>query len=149
MAMIIERKPQEVKVGIINHKFEKRSLVFGMPENLDATNAREAESEVRTICEGYPDSKIIFDCAKLGYISSTGLRLILRLQQERGDVSLINVNPSVYEILDITGFSEMLEVQKAYRTASGNRADRTLLLARERSGTDSAERQNDLITVYL
>ena len=106
-------------MGIFNHHLEGNSLVIDMPKCLDATNAPEADAEIQAICEEYPDRNAVLDCKVLDYISSAGLRVILRLKQMHKSVSsIINVSPTVYEILDCTGFSEMFEVQKAYRTIS-------------------------------
>lgn len=99
-------------MGIFNHHLEGNSLVIDMPKCLDATNAPEADAEIQAICEEYPDRNAVLDCKVLDYISSAGLRVILRLKQMHKSVSsIINVSPTVYEILDCTGFSEMFEVR--------------------------------------
>jgi len=54
----------------------------------------------------------------LKYISSAGLRIILRLRKEMKALKIINVQPEVYEIFDMTGFTEMVDIQKAYRVIS-------------------------------
>ncbi|MCF0113129.1 MAG: STAS domain-containing protein [Bacilli bacterium] len=59
---------------------------------------------------------LILDCAELTYSSSAGLRTILKAQKKmasHGVLKLINVNARVYEILEITGFSELLVIEKA------------------------------------
>ncbi len=60
---------------------------------------------------------LILDADKLEYISSAGLRVILKLGKRFGDaVKIIGAQPQVYEIFDITGFTEIVTVEKAYRT---------------------------------
>ena len=55
------------------------------------------------------------DAAELEYISSAGLRVLLKLRKEAGEVTVTNVSPEVYEILDVTGFTSILNVKKAYK----------------------------------
>lgn len=55
------------------------------------------------------------DASQLHYISSAGLRVLLRLAKAVGDVTIFDVNPEVYDILDMTGFTEILTVKKALR----------------------------------
>lgn len=55
------------------------------------------------------------DAEKLDYISSAGLRVILRLRKNEAGLRIIHAQSSVYEILEMTGFTEMMPVEKAYR----------------------------------
>ena len=54
----------------------------------------------------------------LQYISSAGLRILLRLKKIYPELRVVNVSSEVYEVLNITGFTEMMNVQKAYRELS-------------------------------
>ncbi|MCR4744044.1 MAG: anti-sigma factor antagonist [Lachnospiraceae bacterium] len=85
-------------------------------ERVNTDNAAEIEKELNNICEEYPRGKIIIDMKDLKYISSAGLRILLRLQKKRGKIKVINVSSEVYEIFSMTGFDEIMEVEKAYRT---------------------------------
>jgi uncharacterized protein (TIGR02172 family) len=80
--------------------------------------APAAEKEIQAAREKNAPNRILVDCSKLDFISSAGLRVILRLKKAVRDTKIINVSPEVYEILDMTGFTEMMEVKKAYRTVS-------------------------------
>ena len=51
----------------------------------------------------------------LEYLSSAGLRVILRMRRDTADLKIINVNSEVYEIFDVIGFAEMLTVEEAFR----------------------------------
>lgn len=56
---------------------------------------------------------LTLDLAELEYISSAGLRVILKLQKAmsaQGAMQLIHVNDSVMEVFDITGFSDILTI---------------------------------------
>lgn len=65
-----------------------------------------------------PHSSLTLDCETLDYISSAGLRVVLRLRKQEPELRLTNVSPEVYEILSMTGFTEMMPVERAYRRLS-------------------------------
>lgn len=85
---------------------------------IDSANAGEVEEKINAIREQNPADSIEVDCEKLKYISSAGLRIILRLRKAVPDTCLTNVSSDVYEIFDMTGFTEMMEVRKAFRVIS-------------------------------
>jgi len=58
------------------------------------------------------------DCEKLEYISSAGLRVIIRLSKTEPTLRLVNVSSAVFEVLEIAGFAEMIPVEKAFHTLS-------------------------------
>ncbi|MBQ7523162.1 MAG: phosphotransferase [Oscillospiraceae bacterium] len=83
---------------------------------IDSGNAADVESRLLSQLGGA--SSVTLDAKELQYISSAGLRVILRLKKTCSDLRIINVNSEVYEILDMTGFTEMMPVEKAYRVVS-------------------------------
>ena len=89
-----------------------------MNGRVDASNASDVENKINAARAEIPGKTPIIDAEKLEYISSAGLRILLRLRKEERDMSVINVSPEVYEILDMTGFTEMMTVKKAYRHLS-------------------------------
>ena len=103
-----------------NVKFDvdNGSMTIHLIGRLDTTTAPAAEKEIQAAREKNAPNRILVDCSKLDFISSAGLRVILRLKKAVRDTKIINVCPEVYEILDMTGFTEMMEVKKAYRTIS-------------------------------
>ncbi len=60
----------------------------------------------------------VLDLNALEYISSAGLRVLLALKKQHDDLRLVNVSESIYEIFEITGFSEILNVQRALEEIS-------------------------------
>ena len=76
-------------------------------------NAREFEEETRKILSGNPGKQLVIDADELDYISSAGLRVLLKLTTETGSpVSVRNVGAELYEIFDMTGFTQLLSVTK-------------------------------------
>ena len=102
----------------MNSKFENEILTVYPVGRIDTYNAEEAEREINSIKAEHPNGDLVMDADKLDYISSSGLRVILRLKKANPSFKLINVNPDVYEIFDMTGFTEMMTVEKAYRQVS-------------------------------
>ncbi len=51
------------------------------------------------------------DAGGLEYISSSGLRALLRLRKAVGEVTLKNVKPEIYEIFEVTGFTDILNIE--------------------------------------
>ncbi len=84
---------------------------------VDSANAPEIEKQIAAGLDGTAE-KLTIDTENLAYISSAGLRVLLKLRKGCKDVEIINVSPEVYEVLEMTGFTEMMKVQKAYRKLS-------------------------------
>ncbi|MDO5439257.1 MAG: anti-sigma factor antagonist [Erysipelotrichaceae bacterium] len=103
---------------LIKSDFKENILTVGLQGHIDSNNAAAVEAEINQAMEGKDVSNVIVDMRDLQYISSAGLRILLRLKKNFADLKIVNVNSEVYEILDITGFSEMMNVQKAYREVS-------------------------------
>ena len=102
----------------VKSKSENNILTVYLNGHIDSANAAEIENEINKIKEQNPSENIRIDAEKLDCISSAGLRIILRLRKEFPDLKIINVSPEVYEIFDMTGFTEMMTVEKAYRVIS-------------------------------
>lgn len=99
----------------LDHTVENDILTISLKGHIDSLNAPKVEEAIREIRTGHESLPVILDCEKLEYISSAGLRVILRLLQETNDTKLENVSSEVYEIFEMTGFTEMMEIRKAYR----------------------------------
>ena len=85
---------------------------------IDSTNAAAFEQELTQALAEHPGAALVLDAEGLEYISSAGLRVLLRQRQAAGELTVRNVSPAVYEIFDVTGFTAMLKVEKAMRFVS-------------------------------
>ncbi len=99
----------------LKYKMEDGALVIYLSGRIDSSNSAEVEKMIQGIRDTEPDASVVIDCDDLEYISSAGLRILLRLQQDTGDLKVVNVSAEVYEVFDMTGFAEIMEVHKAYR----------------------------------
>lgn len=86
--------------------------------HIDTANAAAVEREIFSYIEESHARNLVVDMAELTYISSSGLRVMLKLRKRFADLRVINVSSEVYEIFDVTGFSEMMTVEKAYRVVN-------------------------------
>lgn len=102
----------------INYKMDGDHLIIDLMGHIDSANAAAVEKEINETMDREAPAQLTFDATDLKYISSAGLRIILRLRKEMKDLKIINVQPEVYEIFDMTGFTEMVDIQKAYRVIS-------------------------------
>ena len=98
----------------ISYRIDKNILYIAIEGRVDASNAAVAEEKIFNIKNANEGKYIVIDADKLEYISSAGLRVILRLRKEEPKLAIINVAADVYEVLDMTGFTDMVTVEKAY-----------------------------------
>ena len=98
----------------------ENGTVLLCPEGrIDSSNAADFERELDRVRGEHPGAEIALDAASLDYISSAGLRVLLRLRQSLGkELTIRNASPAVYEIFEITGFTAFLNVEKALRFLS-------------------------------
>ena len=102
----------------VTFRVDKNILYIAVEGRIDASNAAEAEEKIFSIKNDNPGKHTVLDADKLEYISSAGLRVILRLRKEEPKLAIINVASDVYEVFDMTGFTDMVTVEKAYQRMS-------------------------------
>jgi len=113
---------------------------------VDSVNAGSVERAIADGQTAYPSEHILLDCENLEYISSAGLRVILRLKKAIKDTRIVNASPDVYEVFEITGFTEMMDIQKGYRTVS---VDDCELIGRGANGKVYRIDRDTIVKVYL
>ena len=102
----------------VTYRVDNEILYIAIEGRIDASNAAQAEETIVNIKNNNQGKHTVLDADKLEYISSAGLRIILRLRKDEPKLAIINVAPDVYEVLDMTGFTEMVTIEKAYRRMS-------------------------------
>lgn len=96
----------------IHHNREADQLTVAVEGRLDTVTATEFENTLDGMLSGV--SLLALDMTHLDYISSAGLRVLLKLQKKmvtQGKMKLFGVNEVVMEVLDITGFSGILNIE--------------------------------------
>ena len=102
----------------ITGKLEDGVFTATIAGRVDSTNAPAVEAALKELTAGKEIKSMVIDAEKLEYISSAGLRVVLAFKKAHPDFKLINANTEVYEIFDMTGFTQMMEIQKAYKKVS-------------------------------
>ena len=93
-------------------------VVIALTGRIDSANVAQTEQNLSSLLPTDKTAGIVLDAEKLDYISSAGLRMILRIKKNFPALRITNVSSDVYEILEMTGFTEMMTVEKAYRVVS-------------------------------
>lgn len=96
----------------INKEEKETELLISLEGRLDTTTAPEFERKLTSSLEG--KTSLVLDLAKLEYISSAGLRVLLAAQKtmnKQGSMILRNVSDEVKEIFEVTGFSDILTIE--------------------------------------
>lgn len=85
--------------------------------HLDTANAANIDKYIaeEIASQETEPTALSLDCSDLEYISSTGLRIILKYKKEYPDFEVINVSNDVYNVFEMTGFSRIMTVKKALR----------------------------------
>jgi anti-sigma B factor antagonist len=97
---------------VINKKTQGTSITFAVEGRLNTNTAVELENEVKNSIDNMTD--VTFDLSKLEYISSAGLRVLLSVQKimnKKGTMTIINCNDDIMDIFDVTGFTDILNIQ--------------------------------------
>lgn len=105
-------------MSLINSKIEDGVLTLIPSGRIDSTNAPDIQAEIDEIASANPHDAVVLDAEDLSYISSAGLRIVLKLGKTEKNFEVVNANTEVYDIFDMTGFSEILTIKKAYRKFS-------------------------------
>ena len=91
---------------------KNEQLTLYLDGELNSFNAEGVEKEIQNTIENKQFKSIVLDLENLKYISSAGLRVILKLKQKYNDVSVNNANLEVYDIFQMTGFTDIMPVHK-------------------------------------
>lgn len=84
---------------------------IGLKGRLDTTTAPQLESELKISLDNI--NELVIDLKDLEYISSAGLRVLLAAQKvmnAQGEMKVTNVKPEVFEVFEITGFTDILTI---------------------------------------
>lgn len=102
----------------IEKNLNENELTLKLEGRLDTMTSPELEKELGDL-NGV--NSIVFDFENLEYISSSGLRILLSCQKKmnaQGKMVIKNVSDEVKNVFDMTGFTEMMDISKAFRELS-------------------------------
>ena len=101
----------EVKM-LISKQMNGTELTIALEGRLDTITSHQLEAELRKSIDGV--DRLVFDMANLAYISSAGLRVLLKahkVMSKQGKMAMRNVNTDVMDIFEVTGFDEILNIE--------------------------------------
>lgn len=98
----------------LDYRKDKDILYIAIEGRIDAGNAPELQQAIDEIRQANEGCHTVLDADLLEYLSSAGLRVILRLKKQDKDLAIINVSGDVYSIFEMTGFTEMITIEKTY-----------------------------------
>lgn len=97
---------------------EGEALIIRLGSVIDASNASDVEQELFSIRKENPDGALVLEADELTYISSAGLRSVLKLQKQEKNLAVVNASKEVYDVFDMTGMTKVVEIQKKLRNVS-------------------------------
>ncbi len=103
---------------IFNHELNNGILTIYLEGAIDSTNCADLEARIAPIVSSVPHTGLRLDFAKVSYISSAGLRLVLKLRKSCEDFAVIEANNEIYDIFDMTGFTNILQIYRKAREVS-------------------------------
>ena len=96
----------------INKNLCGKTLTLQVVGRLETSTAPELEETIDASLSGVEE--LILDMEELEYVSSAGLRVILKAQKAmntQGSMKVIHVNETIMEVFDITGFVDILTIE--------------------------------------
>lgn len=106
----MEQEDDQMTVKLMKQGDEATLFLEG---RIDSAAAPEAQEALLPMVDEF--SALTLDFGKVAFVSSAGLRVLLLLHKKCNaqgrEMKLVNVKPSIMEVLDITGFSGMLHIE--------------------------------------
>ena len=103
----------------IDIRHEGDSVTLILAGRLDTATSAKASADIERALATVPViSRLTCDAGQLEYISSSGLRVLLSLAKRYKDFRITEVQSLVYEVLDTTGFTKIMTVERALRQLS-------------------------------
>ena len=98
---------------------DNNTLTLYLSGRRDAANAAEIGNAISAAIAEHPELTPAFDAGELEYISSAGLRVLLKFRKQFGkNLDVLNASNEVFDIFEVTGFTELLNVKKRLREIS-------------------------------
>ena len=94
-------------------------IIIELEGRIDTNNAPQTDKEIMEILSKNAGKELVFDVNNLQYISSAGLRILMKVRKLYDDkLEMRNVSAEIYEIFETTGFTELFLIRKKLREIS-------------------------------
>ena len=94
---------------------KEKVLTLYLEGELNSYNADNIEKEIENTLKEQAFDKLVLDFSHISYISSAGLRIILKLKQKYNDFSIVETSLEVYDIFSMTGFTNIMDIKKGLK----------------------------------
>jgi len=99
----------------INEQKTDQCTIISISGRLDTTNYNQLETKLMGLIDQHHD-RILVECSKMDYISSSGLRILLmalkKINQSKGRFVLCGLQENIQEIFEISGFTSIFEIHR-------------------------------------
>lgn len=89
-----------------------------LPEKINSENAEAVREELLLIYDGEQADNIVLNAENMTYISSAGLRALMSIHKEHGNVTITDMSNGIYEIFETTGFNTLFHISRKRRRIS-------------------------------
>ena len=96
-------------------ELKEKVLTLFLEGELNSYNADNIEKEIDNILKEQAFDKLVLDFSRISYISSAGLRIVLKLKQKYNKVSIVETSLEVYDIFQMTGFTNIMDIKKGLK----------------------------------
>ena len=94
---------------------EDGKTIIKTGSRIDTMNADEFEKDIQPALQE-DGINLEMDCSELTYMASSGLRVLQKtmrtVMMKRGEFKIVNVNPEIYKVLQMTGFTKFMTVEQ-------------------------------------
>ena len=96
-------------------KLENQILTIYLGGEINSYNADNVEKEILGTIQNQKFEKLVLDFSSVSYISSAGLRIILKFKQLYNNFSVVETSLEVYDIFNMTGFTNIMDIKKGLK----------------------------------
>lgn len=130
---------------VVNSSLVDDRFAIFLAGRIDSSNAMQMETEISAACTGKCFSSLELDLKALEYISSAGLRVVLKLAKANKKFEVVNASNEVFDIFEVTGFTSIVKVSKELRNVS---VDGCEMIGRGANGSVYRLDDDTIIKVY-
>ncbi len=124
---------------------ENKHIIF-LEGRIDSNKAPGIDTQIMDIVNKCSDMDIEINCRDLEYISSAGLRVLMKVcKSMEKKLSVYDVSSDVYDIFETTGFTELMDVHKALRNIDVTGCDQ---IGKGGNGTIYRLDEDTIVKVY-
>lgn len=96
----------------MKHELTNGTLTIFLEGEMNSLSSDGIEKEIDVLIEENEFQSLVLDMTELRYMSSAGIRVVMRLKQQYGDVFLNNMTDDIYDIFLMVGLTNVFEIKR-------------------------------------